>query len=209
MSVFGNIKESFESRTSTRRVKKLKKLEKERTREEKKQSLVERKLEITGLKKETRERKNEAMAKKYGRTWDAGGTAKRAGIKTAKFVGELAHEGAKSYGTLRSTMEKKGRRGRATVRATSTNRSFVAPDGGDISLSGAIAFGDWSGGKNVMNTEFFGEGEQRELMGDNRDLLGDTKEKQWNMDIFGSTNGHKQNVDYLSGNGKKKNRKFF
>lgn len=199
MSVLDDIKETYKKKSAKRRIKKLGKIEKSRELEEKKQALVERKYEIAGLKEVTRERKGETLAKKYGRTWKAGKTIKGAGIRVAKFTGHLADEAGESYGIAKTRLSKgKTVRRIPTVRARADGRSFMSPQGTDISLSSGIAANDWAGEGNIMTTEFFGNR-------DDRDLLGNTKDKSWDMQIFGSQNGK---TNYLGSN-KKKNQKFF
>lgn len=90
-------------------------------------------------------------------------SAERAGSRLLKAGYKLAREGARSYAKTTRTMKRQ----RPRVRLTASRRvSFVQPRGQDISLSGAIARADWSGGRNIMNTEFFGEREDRNLLGD-------------------------------------------
>ena len=180
MSVFSDIKDSYENRSAKRREKQLAKIEKQRLRERNKQTYQIEKYKLAHAKQTTRDRKYEALSEKYGRTFKAGKTIKSAGKEALGFAGSLAKEGSRSYGHMKSRMAKNRRIRQPTVRLRD-NKSFVAPDGIDISLSGAIAHSDWTGGKNMMNTEFFGER-------DNRDFLGNMKEKQWNMDIFDSSN---------------------
>ena len=104
------------------------------------------------LKKELRESEKDISRLKHPTQTSTISRIKKAGSRAIGFTGELAHEGARSYSKTKTTLRRKGR----TIRQMPRQRSFQAPDGGDISLSGAIARADWHGGRNVMNTQFFG-----------------------------------------------------
>lgn len=132
------------------------------------------------LKKEVKEREREIGRLKHPTQTSAIGRIKKAGSRVVGFTGELAHEGARSYGKTKKTFRRKGRQMRQIPR----QRSFQAPDGGDISLSGAIARADWHGGRNVMNTEFFGSdtGQQdKDFFGQKKmdDLVGNKKKNKY------------------------------
>jgi len=129
------------------------------------------------LKKEVKEREREISRLKHPTQTSAISRIKKAGSRTIGFAGELAHEGARSYGKIKTTLRRKGR----TIRQMPRQRSFQAPDGGDISLSGAIARADWHGGRNVMNTQFFGsdtEQPDKDFFGQRKmDILVNNKKK--------------------------------
>lgn len=105
------------------------------------------------LKKELREREREIRKLKHPHLEETGRTAKRAGGRILGFAGGLAKESVRSYSKTKHTLRTKRIRGQPP---RLRSRSFAQPTGDDISLSGSIARADWSGGKNVMNTEFFG-----------------------------------------------------
>lgn len=101
--------------------------------------------------------------------------------RAGKFTGYIAGNVGAGYATANRQLNriKAGKVREGRIRAIKTSRSFTRPDGGDISLSQSIARADWHGERNVMNTEFFGQREERNLLGDQRD-------KHWDMDIFGT-----------------------
>ena len=139
------------------------KLAKERERLQLKSELEERKREISRLKHP------EAEKIRVG--------AKRTGGRIAKFTGEIIKEGARSYAKTRETL----RRRRTRVRRITPKRSFVSPDGQDISLSQSIARADWDAGQNIMTREFFGSEmrQDKDFFGEKKaDLIGSKKKKQ-------------------------------
>lgn len=104
------------------------------------------------LKAELRKQRKEVDRLKHPHQEEARRTAKRAGGRLLGFMGDLAREGSRSFAKTSRHMK----RGRKVRVPRTTQRSFSTPTGSDISLSGAIAREDWSGEKNVMSTDFFG-----------------------------------------------------
>lgn len=108
-------------------------------------------------------------------------TGERAGGRAIRFAGEVVKEGARSFGKTQRTLRTR------RIRRPSGGGGFAGrmetPLGG-TSLSESIARNDWSGGKTIMNTDFYGSGEQK--------------------DFFGN-----QQKELINSNGKKKNQQFF
>lgn len=132
------------------------------------------------MKKELRESEREISRLKHPQQEEFRKGAKRAGSRIVRFAGGLAREGARSYGKTKRTLRTK----RSKIQRMQPKRSFVQPDGGDISLSGAIARADWSGGSNIMNTQFFGSDmnhEEKDFFGSKQmeNLTGSNKKKKY------------------------------
>lgn len=224
MSLMGKLKESYAKRYESRMRKKTSKIRGKQAElgtverdfgryadakhdyEKGKQRLAEAKKSLADERSITRQKQYTALEAKYGRSFSAGKKIKSAAGEVLGFGGQLAIQGAKSYGQTRSKLSRTRRRPRATVRLRTypVAAGFESPFGGSgVSLSGTIAHGDWSGGKNVMTTDFFGHPYEKE----EKNYLGRAEEKAWNMDIFGQSN--QGNVDFYGETKKKKNQKFF
>ena len=151
------------------------------------------------MKKELRDKKREISKLKHPYKEEVLKGASRAGGRIAAFGGELAKESVRGLNTFSRKARTRSRRIRSNVRATSPRRTFTSPNGTDISLSQGIAYNDWHGDKNIMNTEFFGER-------DNRNYLGRQEEKRWDMQMFG-TKTSEENL--LGKRNKGKKEKFY
>lgn len=158
----------------------LKRLKKEDERAKKRWEKEEKEYEITEAKlknikrekerqmqkKELRERQKEIRQLKHPYQESTRGSLKRAGSRALGFGGELAREGVRSYRTFnrRIRSKKPSRRTMRSPQLRTTSQSFTSPGGEDLSLAGGITRNDWMGTRNIMNTDFFGTGEQRELL---------------------------------------------
>lgn len=137
-------------------------------------------------KKELREMEKENRRLKHPRQEGIRKGSKRAGGRLLAFTGGLAREATRSAAKTTLTMRRRKIKGPG-VRARGSP-SFTAPSGTDISLSGAIASEDWDGGKNVMNTDFFGSEykEQKDFFGtrdmEETNLIGNKNKK--NQDLI-------------------------
>jgi hypothetical protein len=89
--------------------------------------------------------------------------------RLARFTGSIAKDTERSYSHLRFQAERRARRMRGTNIRAGT-RSFVAPEGNDISMSGGIARNQWAGERNIMNTNFFGQQQPKDILGTNNQL---------------------------------------
>jgi len=217
MGFIGDIKASYAKRYESRMNKKKDKMvgkkaeigamkrdfdayaEKRHEYEKGRQNLAEAKQSLADERAITRKKEYKALEAKYGRSFAAGRKIKGAAREALGFGGQLAIEGAKSYGQAKSRLQKAGKsRKKITkvkLRSTPLQSGFESPFGvGAPSLSGTIRHGDWSGGKNIMTTDFFGNPYEKE----EKNYLGKSEEKEWNMDIFGSRNGYKHDYQYLS-----------
>jgi len=112
--------------------------------------LKEMEAEIEKLiqQRELREKKKELDKLKHPNKYEAKKSISRSGSRVAKFLGSLAKESYDSYEKSKRTLSK------GPSYRQSGNKSFVMPEGNDISLSGAIRDNNWSP-NNVMDYEFF------------------------------------------------------
>jgi hypothetical protein len=141
------------------------------------QSTKEEKVKSIQLRDQIRAEKEDMRRLKYPTANEKVERAKTVGGRALKFAGSLARTSAASFGTMQRQTAKRRTRIRGNVRAR-TGASFVAPQGSDISLSGAVAANNWAGERNVMNTQFFNDASQ------SRDILG-TEERR-NMELVSS-----------------------
>jgi len=151
------------------------KLAKEQERLEIKQALLER-------QKALRERQKEIKKLAHPYQEKIRQTTKTAGGRILGFTGRLIREGKASYDKTNRTMRRMGRQIRIRQQP-SMRKSFVAPQGNDISLSASIARNDWHT-KNIMDIDFFGNEQQKDLLGvrENKELIGGNtlkKEKKY------------------------------
>jgi len=135
-------------------------------------------IERQELQNALKEREKELSRLKHPQQQEAKKSITKAGSRIVDFAGGLAKEGARSYAKTSRTLKTK----RLRALKSQPRRSFVAPTGDDISLSSSIARADWSGERNIMNTDFFGSGEMKDLMGEKEkkdiNLISNTKKNE-------------------------------
>lgn len=162
------------------------------------------------LMKQQQQLAKERRAVEYPRMHEAVKTAKGTWHNFTSFAERVATAGAGSYATMNKAIKKRKKTAKSQrIKSGTVNyamRGYRSPSG-DISLSGAIAQETWSGPDNFATREFFGEREERDLIGDrnkevnigsnfNREffssnvknaksLIGDTN-KNINLDVFKS-----------------------
>ena len=159
MSVFDRFKRKRKSKSQLET--RYGKLQKEKEELELEKEVKEKEREISRLKHPYRER----MSKGTTRT----------GERISKFGGRFIKEGQRGYRELDYQMRRR-RRYPSNIRLRS---SFVSPDGTDISMSEGIARNEWSGERNIMNTDFFGNQQTKDLLGEGKQigLIGNKEKK--------------------------------
>jgi hypothetical protein len=151
---------------------------------ESKYAKLEKERERLQLRAEVRSREKEIKRLSHPYQEEARGVAKGTGKRIVGFAGKLIKEEA--IPSFRKT-SKTLKRSRGPVRQSSGRRSFVAPQGTDISLSGSIARDDWHGeGRTVMDRDFFGSSQQKDLLGlqSGKELIGGNSDKKKNQRYY-------------------------
>lgn len=150
---------------------------------ESKYAKLEKEKERLELRREVRAREKEIKRLSHPYQEEARGIAKGTGRRIAEFTGKIIKEDAiPSFRKTSRTLQ----RSRGRVRQPSGRRSFGQPQGTDTSLSSGIASNTWAGEATVMDRDFFGSSQQKDLLGlqGGKDLLGSNPEKKKNQRYY-------------------------
>jgi len=149
-------------------------------------------LEEAREKSELRAMRSEAFELEHPNYISARGRAGKAGKRLSDFAGKILVAGS-------APLRSKARRTRIKPYSMSASSAGRASISDDISLTRAIAVNDWSGSGNIMQREFFGSRDDRDLIGDrNRAVnIGSSFEMDFfgpkkKVNLLGSTNRNKE-----------------
>ena len=135
---------------------------------EAKKEMLEREKERLKIQNEIRESSKEIKRLKHPTQEKVRKGVTTAGSKIIRFTGETIQEGAR-VGSV-TTRRIRKRKARSTGAKLRTRKTFIAPTGSDISLSGGIAKNQIIE-DNMMTKDFFGTGsDTKQLLEDHKDL---------------------------------------
>lgn len=152
---------------------------------ESKYAKLEKEKERLELRSQVRAREKEIKRLSHPYREESRERAKVTGGRIARFTGSLIKEGATSFAKTNRTLKRTGRSMRVR-QSQPRRRSFGQPQGTDTSLSSGIASNTWAGEATVMDRDFFGSSQQKDLLGlqSGKDLIGSNPEKKKNQRYY-------------------------